>query len=70
MLCTALDCVMTDGDSYDYNRNLEDFAYEYGYEEDMKKAEKAFNACKKAYEFFKANLTSDEYEEISKTYIR
>ena len=47
-----LHCAVLDAGCYEYNDSLQDFADNFGYDlwEDRKRAEKAFNGCKTAYE--------------------
>ena len=47
-----LHCAISDAECYEYNDSLQDFADNFGYDlyEERKKAEKAFNGCKTAYE--------------------
>lgn len=43
--------VVLDADAYASTKNLENFVAEFGYD-DIKQAKKAFNGCKRAFDFF------------------
>ena len=47
----GLQAVLIDADSYVGTRYIENFMADFGYP-DIKEAKKAFNACKKAFDFF------------------
>lgn len=60
-------CAVLDAEAYEYNDSLQDFADNYGYDlyEDRKKAEKAFNGCKTAYESLIRLFGTEGYELLS-----
>lgn len=43
----VLDCLASDASGIENARNFEDWAAEYGYDRDSRKAEKTYNQCKK-----------------------
>lgn len=64
MIDNALDCILMDSDSYDYNRNLQDFMDEYGYDPEENTGEKVFNACKATYEALSIMMTREEMNDL------
>ena len=64
MLKDALYSIILDGDCYDYNRTLDDFQNEFGYE-DRTEAKKCFEACRRTFEYLISVLTRDEINELA-----
>lgn len=65
MIDTALDCILMDYDSYDYNPDLNDFMDEYGYDPEDDKGEKVYKACKATFEALNAMFTRKELEDLT-----
>jgi hypothetical protein len=65
MIDTALDCILMDYDSYDYNPDLNDFMDEYGYDPEDDKGEKVYKACKATFDALNAMFTRQELEDLA-----
>lgn len=65
MIDTALDCILMDYDSYDYNPDLNDFMDEYGYDPEDDKGEKVYKACKATFDALNAMFTRQELEDLT-----
>lgn len=66
MIDTALDCVILDYDSYDYNRNLRDFLDEYGYlDGDEERGERIYLACRGTFVALNEMFTREELNELT-----
>lgn len=65
MIDTALDCILMDYDSYDYNPDLNDFMDEYGYDPEDDKGEKVYKACKATFNALNAMFTRQELEDLT-----
>ena len=59
-----LDCLASDAASYDNARSFEDWASEFGYDEDSRKAERIFKACGKQAIKLKRFLGEPAYERL------
>jgi hypothetical protein len=57
----VMDCILSDASSYENARDFEDFANEFGYDTDSRKAEKIYKACGKEAERLK-KLLGEDYE--------
>ena len=66
MIDNALECILMDYDSYDYNRNLQDFMDEYGYDPEESTGEKVFNACKATFEGLNAMFSREDLTALNK----
>ena len=60
----VLDCLASDSSSVDNARSFEDWAGDYGYDTDSRKAEKIYNACRKQADKLKTFLGDTNYEEL------
>lgn len=65
MIDTALDCILMDYDSYDYNPNLQDFMDEYGYDPEENTGEKVFNACKATFNALNEMFSREDLNKLS-----
>lgn len=65
MIDTALDCILMDYDSYDYNQNLQDFMDEYGYDPEDNTGEKVFNACKATFNALNEMFSREDLNELN-----
>jgi hypothetical protein len=65
MIDTALDCILMDYDSYDYNPGLSDFMDEYGYDPEDDNGEKVYKACKATFDALNAMFTRQELEDLT-----
>jgi hypothetical protein len=63
-LADVLDCLASDASGYENACTFEDWASEYGYETDSRKAEKTFRAIKRQAEQLKRTLGEDAYQEL------
>lgn len=63
-LADVLDCLASDASSYDNAGTFEEWASEYGYDSDSRKAEKTYKAIKRQAEQLKRTLGQDAYEEL------
>lgn len=59
-----LDCVASESNSFSYNSSFEDWASEFGYDEDSRKAEQTYKVCKEQSEKLRDFLGSDLYWEL------
>jgi hypothetical protein len=59
----VLDCLASDASSIENARNFEDWAAEYGYDTDSRKAERTFKTCEAQAAKLRAFL-GDGYEEL------
>lgn len=60
----VLDCLASDSAGLENNPSFEDWAEEYGYDADSRKAEKTYQACLEQAEKLKAFLGADAFEEL------
>jgi hypothetical protein len=60
----VLDCLASDASGFDNARSFEDWASEYGYDEDSRKAEKIYNTISKEAKKLKAFLGDEAYESL------
>ena len=60
----VLDCLASDTSSIDNARDFADWCRELGYDEDIRKAERTYQACIEQAEKFRAFLGSDACEEL------
>lgn len=60
----VLDCMVSDANGYDNTSDFEDWASEYGYETDSRKAEKTYRAVKKQAEQLKRTVGEANYEAL------
>lgn len=65
MIDTALDCILMDYDSYDYNPNLQDFMDGYGYDPEDNTGEKVFNACKATFNALNEMFSREDLNELN-----
>ena len=61
----ALNCVLLDYDSYDYNPDKEDFISEFGYENDRTLGDKVYNACWATYNALNLMFSREELNELT-----
>ena len=57
-------CLLSDADAYTSSRNFEDFCNMFGYDNDSRKALKAFNGCKKQAEKVRRLFNDEEVETL------
>ncbi len=60
----VLDCLASDAAGYDNARDFEDWASDYGYDTDSRKAEKIYNTIAKQAKKLEAFLGSDLYQKL------
>lgn len=60
----VLDCLASDSAGVENARSFEDWANEYGYDTDSRKAEKGFKVCERQAEKLKAFLGDDLYQKL------
>lgn len=60
----VLDCMASDSAGIDNNQTFEDWAGEYGYDPDSRKAEKTYRACLEQAEKLKTFLGADAFDEL------
>lgn len=60
----VLDCLASDASSWENAQSFEDWAGDYGYDTDSRKAEKIFKAVEKQTRALKKFLTDDQYETL------
>ena len=66
MLNQAMDAILLDYDAYDYNRTIDEFIEEFGYDrEDMAKVSKIYNECMETYFNLNKLFTTEEMNEIN-----
>lgn len=63
-LADVLDCLASDASGVDNARSFEDWASEYGYDTDSRKAERTYQICKKQAQELKALLGQDAYNQL------
>ena len=63
-LADVLDCLASDAGGYENARSFDDWAAEYGYDTDSRKAEKTFRAIKRQAEQLKRTIGAEAYEEL------
>lgn len=61
---SVLDCLASDSASIENARSFEDWANEYGYNTDSRKAEKIFKACERQAEKLKSFLGDELYNSL------
>jgi hypothetical protein len=60
----VLDCMVSDANGYDNATDFEDWASEYGYETDSRKAERTYRAVKKQAEQLRRTVGDSAYEAL------
>lgn len=60
----VLDCLANDAAGVENARNFEDWAGDYGYDADSRKAEKTYNECKKQAQELRDLLGGDLYQTL------
>lgn len=60
----VLDCLASDSASIENARSFEEWASEYGYDTDSRKAEKAFKTCEQQAKKLQQFLGDDLYQEL------
>ena len=63
-LAEVLDCLASDASGVDNAQSFEDWASEYGYDTDSRKAEKTYNICVQQAQELKALLGQDAYDQL------
>ena len=63
-LAEVLDCLASDASGVDNARSFEDWASEYGYDTDSRKAERTYHICEKQAQDLKALLGQDAYNQL------
>ena len=63
-LADVLDCLASDASGVDNVRSFDDWASEYGYDTDSRKAERTYHICKKQAQDLKALLGRDAYNQL------
>ena len=63
-LADVLDCLASDASGVDNAQSFEDWASEYGYDTDSRKAEKTYNICVQQAQELKALLGQDTYNQL------
>ena len=63
-LAEVLDCLASEASGVDNARSFEDWASEYGYDLDSRKAERTYQICKKQAQELKALLGQDAYNQL------
>ena len=63
-LADVLDCLASDASGVDNARSFEDWASEYGYDTDSRKAERTYHICEKQAQDLKALLGRDAYNQL------
>lgn len=63
-LAEVLDCLASDASGVDNARSFEDWASEYGYDTDSRKAERTYHICEKQAQDLKALLGQDAYDQL------
>ena len=63
-LAEVLDCLASDASGVDNAQSFEDWASEYGYDTDSRKAEKTYNICVQQAQELKALLGQDAYNQL------
>lgn len=62
-LADVLDCLASDASGYENARDFQDWASEYGYDTDRRKAERTYNAVKRQSRKLR-NLLGDQYDAL------
>lgn len=60
----VLNCIASDAAGYENAQSFEDWASEYGYDTDSRKAEKIYRAVKRQAEQIKRTIGEDAYQEL------
>lgn len=63
-LPTVLDCLASDASGIENAKSFEDWASEYGYDADSRKAEKTYSICQKQAEELRDLLGDEAYETL------
>lgn len=63
-LAEVLDCLASDASGVDNARSFEDWANDYGYDTDSRKAERTYHICEKQAQDLKALLGQDAYNQL------
>ncbi len=63
-LAGVLDCLASDAAGYENAQSFEDWASEYGYDLDSRKAEKIYRTVKRQAEQLKRTLGDDAYKQL------
>ena len=63
-LAEVLNCLASDASGVDNARSFEEWASEYGYDLDSRKAERTYQICKKQAQDLKALLGQDAYNQL------
>lgn len=63
-LADVLDCLASDASGVDNAQSFEEWASEYGYDTDSRKAEKTYNICRQQAQELKALLGQDAYDQL------
>ena len=63
-LAEVLDCLASEASGVDNARSFEEWASEYGYDTDSRKAERTYQICKKQAQELKALLGQDAYNQL------
>ena len=63
-LAEVLDCLASDASGVDNAQSFEDWASEYGYNTDSRKAERTYNICVQQARELKALLGQDAYNQL------
>ena len=63
-LAEVLNCLASEASGVDNARSFEDWASEYGYDTDSRKAERTYQICKKQAQDLKALLGQDAYNQL------
>lgn len=61
---TVLDCLASDAASYENTKDFEDWASEFGYDTDSRKAERTYRMVKRQAEQLKRTIGEDAYNEL------
>jgi len=60
----VLDCLASDASSYENAQSFEDWASEFGYDTDSRKAERIYRIVKRQAEQLKRTLGDEAYQEL------
>lgn len=60
--------LVRDAECFESSRNFEDFCWEFGYDVDSRKAEKAYNACKDIFCDLIKTVGTDGFQELKETH--
>jgi len=61
----VLDCLASDAQSVDSARDFEEWAYEFGYDTDSRKAEQVYNSCVKGQKELRRFLGDNLYKQLT-----